>query len=42
MIQLLNDLGFRLVLIENGWSNSLTKELYQIDGIFFRTDRIQS
>jgi FkbM family methyltransferase len=42
MIQLLNDLGFRLVLIENGWSNSLTKELYQIDGIFFRTDRISS
>jgi len=42
MYQFLYDLGFRLILIENGWYNSLTHELYQIDGIFFRTNRIIS
>lgn len=37
MVSFLNTLGFHLVRIENGWSNKKTHELYQVDGIFFRT-----
>lgn len=40
MLPLLYDLGFSLASIENGWSNRATQELYQIDGILFRTDRL--
>lgn len=32
--------GFRLVHSENGWSNDISKELYQVDGVFFRTDAL--
>lgn len=40
MLPLLYQLGFRLVSIENAWSNQKTQELYQIDGILFRTERL--
>jgi FkbM family methyltransferase len=33
-------LGFRLVSLERGWSNPVTGEIYQINGIFFRTDKL--
>jgi FkbM family methyltransferase len=40
MLPFLNDLGFKLVSIENAWSNEVTQELYQIDGMLFRTERL--
>jgi FkbM family methyltransferase len=40
MLPFLNDLGFKLVSIENAWSNEVTQELYQIDGILFRPERL--
>jgi FkbM family methyltransferase len=40
MLPFLNDLGFRLVFIEEGWFNQMTREIYQVDGTFFRTDRL--
>lgn len=40
MLPFLYDLGFKLVSIENAWSNEVTQELYQIDGILFRTERL--
>lgn len=38
MIPHLYELGFRLVHLEDGWSNAESKELYQVDGTFFRTE----
>jgi len=40
MLPYVESLGFRLVQFENGWSNDKTGELYQVDGIFFRTDAL--
>jgi FkbM family methyltransferase len=40
MLPFLNDLGFKLVSIENAWSNEVTQELYQIDGLLFRPERL--
>jgi FkbM family methyltransferase len=40
MLPYLYDLGFRLTSIENGWANVATQELYQIDGILFRPERL--
>src|SRR6266496_1443228 len=40
MMPFLNDLGFKLVSIENAWSNEVTQELYQVDGILFRTEKL--
>lgn len=37
MLPYLYGLGFRLVYFENGWSNNVSRELYQVDGVFFRT-----
>ena len=37
MLPFVDDLGFRPVCFENGWGNSGTGELYQVDCIFFRT-----
>ncbi|MBK8275091.1 MAG: FkbM family methyltransferase [Nitrospira sp.] len=39
MLSRLNNMGFHLVEFENGWSNEKTGEMYQVDGVFFRTDR---
>lgn len=41
MLPFLYHLGFRLVRIENGWGNAGTGELYQVDCILFRTDRVK-
>lgn len=38
MLPLLYDMGFRLVQFENGWSNNVSREMYQVDGVFFRTN----
>ncbi len=40
LIPWIYDLGFRLVYLENGWNNRNTGELFQADGLFFRTDRL--
>jgi FkbM family methyltransferase len=40
MIAYLAKLGYRPVSIRDGWRDHRTKELYQVDGVFFRTDRI--
>lgn len=39
MLPFLEHMGFHLVELENGWSNETTGEMYQADGVFFRTDR---
>lgn len=39
MLPRLKNMGFHLVEFENGWSNEKTGEMYQVDGVFFRTDR---
>jgi FkbM family methyltransferase len=39
MLSRLKNLGFHLVEFENGWSNENTGEMYQVDGVFFRTDK---
>lgn len=36
MINYLHDSGFRLCAIEEAWSNSRTREVYQMDAVFFR------
>lgn len=38
LIPFLYNLGFRLVHFQDGWCNSVSRELYQVDGIFFRTE----
>jgi len=40
MLSRLRNMGFHLVEFENGWSNEKTGEMYQVDGVFFRTDRL--
>jgi FkbM family methyltransferase len=40
MLPYLKTMGFQLVEFENGWSNENTGEMYQVDGVFFRTDRL--
>ena len=40
MLPRLKSMGFHLVEFENGWSNEETGEMYQVDGVFFRTDRL--
>ena len=40
MLPFLERMGFHLVEFENGWSNEKTGEMYQVDGVFFRTDRL--
>jgi hypothetical protein len=40
MLPFLGELGFRLCSVENAWSNEKTQELYQIDGVLFRTGRL--
>lgn len=40
MLLYLKTMGFHLVEFENGWSNETTGEMYQVDGVFFRTDRL--
>lgn len=39
MLPFLEQRGFHLVEFENGWSNEKTGEMYQVDGVLFRTDR---
>lgn len=39
MIEYLSSKGFSLISIENGWADPVSDELYQIDGIFFRTNQ---
>jgi FkbM family methyltransferase len=39
MIPFIYSLGFRLVHFQDGWGNRRTRELYQVDGVFFRTDK---
>jgi FkbM family methyltransferase len=38
MFSYLRELGFRLCAIEESWSNPQTREVYQLDGVFFRCD----
>ncbi|MBX3347443.1 MAG: FkbM family methyltransferase [Nitrospira sp.] len=40
MLPFLEQKGFHVVEFENGWSNEKTGEMYQVDGVFFRTDRL--
>lgn len=40
MLPRLKNMGFHLVEFENGWSNEKTGKMYQVDGVFFRTDRL--
>ncbi|MBS0152810.1 MAG: FkbM family methyltransferase [Nitrospira sp.] len=40
MLPRLKNMGFHLVEFENGWSNEKTGEMHQVDGVFFRTDRL--
>jgi FkbM family methyltransferase len=40
MLPLLYSLGFKLCGIEEAWSNRLTQEVYQMDAILMRTDRL--
>ncbi len=41
MLPYLYDLGFKLTGIEPGWSDELTQEVFQMDGIFFRVDKLR-
>lgn len=41
MIPFLYDQGFRLVHLEDGWANTTSRKLYQVDGTFFRTEALQ-
>ena len=41
MMTYLYDLGFRLCAIEEAWSNSQTREVYQMDAVFFRVGNRQ-
>jgi FkbM family methyltransferase len=40
MLPYLYELGFRLCAIEEAWSNRLTQEVYQVDAILFRPERL--
>ncbi len=41
MLQYLNEKGFTLLSLKNVWNNPHTGELYQVDGIFFRIDKLK-
>jgi len=41
MLPYLYDLGFRLVRFDRAWYSKSTHEVYQVDGLFFRTDRVK-
>lgn len=36
MVNYLYSLGFRLCAIDEAWSDSRTREVFQVDGVFFR------
>jgi FkbM family methyltransferase len=38
IMDFLSQQGFRLCAIEPAWSNVKTREIYQMDGVFFRTE----
>lgn len=40
MLPYLYDLGYQLCAIEEAWSNRTTQEVYQVDAVMFRTDRL--
>lgn len=40
MLPYLDGLGFKLTGIEPAWSDARTQEVFQLDGIFFRPDRL--
>lgn len=40
MLPYLDGLGFKLAGIEPAWSDERTQEVFQLDGIFFRPDRL--
>jgi len=40
MLPFVYDLGFRLVCFRKGWSDYRTREAYQVNGVFFRPDRL--
>jgi hypothetical protein len=40
MLPYLDGLGFKLTGIEPAWSDERTQEVFQLDGIFFRVDRL--
>jgi FkbM family methyltransferase len=42
MLPRLQSRGFALVGLECGWGNSLTSEVYQVDGYFFRSEMLLS
>jgi FkbM family methyltransferase len=41
MIPRIYAMGFALVKIEEAWGNPKTREIYQLNAVFFRTDRLQ-
>ena len=40
MLPFIFGLGFKLCAIEEAWSNRLTQEVFQVDAVWFRTDRL--
>ena len=42
MLPYLAERGYRLCGIEEAWSNRLTQEVYEVDAILFRTERLAS
>ena len=40
MLPYLYELGFRICAIEEAWSNGTTQEVYQIDAVLFRPERL--
>ena len=40
MFSYLHELGFRLCAIEEGWSDPWTREVFQVDGVFFRVTSV--
>jgi FkbM family methyltransferase len=41
MLPYLYELGYQLCAIEEAWSHRKTQEVYQVDAVMFRTDRLQ-
>jgi FkbM family methyltransferase len=41
MMSYLYGLGFHLCAVEAAWSNATTREIYQMDGVFFRVEAVQ-
>jgi FkbM family methyltransferase len=42
MLSYLTGLGFRLCGIEEAWSNGATQEVYEVDAVLFRPERVRS